>query len=483
MESRPGLEFEALFRYSREGIFMTRPNGEILSANPEACLMLGRSEEEILALGRVGIINTEDPRLRGLIEERSRNGVVRGELTFKRADGSLFPVDFTSSVFEFEPGDVRTVIFFRDVTERKEAEERLRISEEKYRKLFDNSLVGVFSTTLTGEILYVNKALAELLEYDDISELSLKNISSIYKNSYDRERFIEILRRDRVIREAENTLLTANKREVNVSVSVVFNGAGFDGFVVDNTQRNNLHNELKRKNIELDHLNQTKDRFFSIISHDLRTPFSPILGFSEILTDELDSLSKEEIREYALNIFKSAKNTYDLLDNLLIWANSHSGDIVLKMEMLNLKQLIDNEISIAAVTAGRKGVLIENKVDFESCVVADKNTLKTVVRNLISNAVKYSNSGEVVVVKSSINQGNMVVSVSDNGIGMDSDTLNALFSRRDVVSRPGTSKEAGTGLGLVLCKEFVELNNGSIWAESREGTGSKLSFSLPLCKG
>ena len=314
MESRPGHEFVALFRYSREGIFMTRPNGEILSANPEACLMLGRSEEEILVLGRDGVINTEDPRLRGLMEDRSRNGVVRGELTFKRADGSLFPVDFTSSVFEFEPGDIRTVIFFRDITERKEAEERLRISEEKYRKLFDNSLVGVFSTTLSGQILYINRALSELLEYDDINELASKNISSIYKNTIDRERFIEILLKDKVIRETENILITANQREVNVTVSVVYNGSGFDGFVVDNTIRNNLMNDLKRKNDELDHLNNTKDKFFSIISHDLRTPFSTIIGFSEILSDEIDSLSKDEIREYALNIFNSARNTFELLE-------------------------------------------------------------------------------------------------------------------------------------------------------------------------
>ena len=475
-------EYESLYKNIREGVFLTKPTGEILSANPEACRMLCMTEEEICQLGRGGVINPDDPNLPSLLAEREKNWMVRGELTFKRKDGLIFPVDFTSTVFDFEPGETRTVIYFRDTTERKQAEKELRQSEEKYRKLFDNSLVGVFSTTLSGEILYVNRALAELLEYDDINELSSKNISIIYKNISDRERFIEILRRDRVIREAENTLLTANKREVNVSVSVVFNGTGFDGFVVDNTLRNNLLNELKRKNFELDHLNQTKDKFFSIISHDLRTPFNTILGFSEILSDEVNDLSKDEIRVYALNILNSAKNTLELLDNLLLWSNSHSGDMVLKRETIKLKEIIGNIIALAEVTAGRKGVFIENMVDSELCVDADRNTLNTIIRNLISNAIKYSNSGGVVIIDTSVKGSEAVISVSDNGVGMDSDTLKALFSKRDVISRPGTLKEAGTGLGLVLCKEFVEMNGGSIWAESREDSGSKFFFTLPLCK-
>nr|MBP6365275.1 PAS domain-containing protein [Bacteroidales bacterium] len=124
--------YKGIYTSSGEGIFITRPNGDILSANPAACRLLERSEDDIISVGRNGVINTEDPRLPGMLKERAENGFVKGELTFKKRDGSLFPVDFTSNVFEFAPGDLRTVIIFRDISEQKKSEELLKASERKY---------------------------------------------------------------------------------------------------------------------------------------------------------------------------------------------------------------------------------------------------------------------------------------------------------------------------------------------------------------
>lgn len=472
-------EYESLYKNIREGVFLTKPTGEILSANPEACRMLGMTEEEICNLGRSGVINQDDPNLAALLAERERTGMIRGEITFKRRDGSIFPADFTSSVFDYAPGDKRTVVFFRDVTERKQAEEKLRKSEEKYRNLFDNSLVGVFATRMSGEVIYANKALASIFEYDTIEDLASENIILRYKFPEQREFFKSVLLRDGIIKEAENTIITAKNNEREVLVSVILEGDVLTGFVVDNTYRTTLMNELRQKNLELAHLNATKDKFFSIISHDLRGPCGTILGLSALLSEELETFSDKEIADYIRNINSAAKNTYALLDNLLIWSRSQSGDIKLNKQNVNLRNLVEEAVAIVSQSAVNKKISIENAVKAEVIVFADKNTLNTVVRNLISNSVKYTNEKGSVNISSVQKNGSVEIMVSDTGIGMSKETLKSLFNSAESVSSPGTANESGTGLGLILCKEFIEQNGGSIWAESKPGKGSTFYFRLP----
>lgn len=475
-------EYESLFNNIREGVFLTKPTGEILSANPEACRMLGMSELEICSLGRSGVINLDDPNLPALLAERERTGMIRAEITFKRKDGSIFPADITSSVFEYAPGDKRTVIFFRDVTERKLAEEKLRKSEEKYRNLFDNSLVGVFATKMSGEVIYVNKAIADIFEYDTPEDMASQNIVMRYKFPEQRELFKRILLKDGIIREAENTIVTAKNNEREVLVSVVLEGDTLTGFVVDNTYRTTLLNELRQKNSELAQLNATKDKLFSIISHDLRSPFGTILGLSEILSDELETLSKDEIAEYVKNIQLAAKNSYDLMDKLLVWARSQTGDIRLIKEQVNLKNLVNDAVGVLEHSANNKKISIKNVIGAEILALADNNTLNAVIRNLIANAIKYTKENGIIEISAEIKDGYAEVKVSDNGIGMNEYTLKNLFNRSEAVSRPGTANESGTGLGLILCKEFIEQNGGTLRAESKEGAGSVFIFTLPYLR-
>lgn len=475
-------EYESLYNNIREGVFLTKPTGEILSANPEACRMLGYTEAEICSLGRNDLLKLDDPNLPAMLAERERTGHIRGEVFFRRKDGSFFPADFTSSVFDYAPGDRRTVIFFRDVTYRKLAEDNLRKSEEKYRNLFDNSLVGVFATKMSGEVIYVNKALADIFEYENPEDLASQNIVLSYKYPEQREHFKRILQKDGIIREAENTIITARNNEREVLVSVVLEGDTLTGFVVDNTYRTTLLNELRQKNSELAQLNATKDKLFSIISHDLRSPFGTILGLSEILSDELETLSKDEIAEYVKNIQLAAKNSYDLMDKLLVWARSQTGDIRLIKEEVNLKSLVDDAVAVLEHSAHSKKISIKNMIGAEIVILADKNTLNTVVRNLIANAIKYTNETGIVEISAEIKDGHAEVKVSDNGIGMNEYTLKNLFNRSEAVSRPGTANESGTGLGLILCKEFIEQNGGTLRAESKEGAGSVFIFTLPYLR-
>lgn len=474
--------YKSIYTSSGEGIFLTRLNGDILSANPAACRLLERSEDDIISVGRNGVINTEDPRLPGMLKERAQNGFVKGELTFKKRDGSLFPVDFTSNVFEFAPGDFRTVIIFRDISEQKHSEELLKASEEKYRRLFDNAIIGVFVTSLEGNFLYVNRAFADIYETESIDSFINLSVAQIYTNPEMREQYIEQLRRDKYLKNIGNSIITFKNNIKDVIVSVIIDDDKLIGFVADNSERAALMNQLRSKNEKLLRLNRTKDRFFSIISHDLRTPFSSILGFSEILSSEITELSHDDIKDYANNIYLSSRSTYELLENLLIWARSHNGDIRMNITRVNISNVINEVASVMSQTARIKGITVINETDDNIFVCADMNSIKVVVRNLISNAIKYTSEGGLVKVSTQIIRDKVIVSVKDTGKGISEVVLSTLFSENDNISEPGTANETGTGLGLILCKEFIDLNRGEIWAQSSPGEGSTFSFALPLCR-
>jgi signal transduction histidine kinase/ligand-binding sensor domain-containing protein len=238
--------------------------------------------------------------------------------------------------------------------------------------------------------------------------------------------------------------------------------------------------KLAEANDELRKLNSSKDKFFSIIAHDLRGPFQNILGFSEMLSDnyaDMDDLQKKEIAE---NINISSKKVFHLLENLLKWAASQTNNISFTPEILNIKDIIDESVHILNDMASNKKIeIIFNKPEVEN-VFADSEMVKTVIRNLIGNALKFTLSGGTVEIGVTGKKHFAQISVKDNGIGMDKKYLQNLFSIENMESRPGTDNERGSGLGLILCKEFVEKNGGKLTVESSKGTGSKFSFTLPL---
>ncbi len=240
-----------------------------------------------------------------------------------------------------------------------------------------------------------------------------------------------------------------------------------------------LEQTVALKTAELKELNASKDKFFSIIAHDLKNPFNTILGFSEMLNEEIGEDRSSNIREYANLINVSAAQTLKLLENLLEWANSQRGKIPFNPEQLKVNELIDEEFLVLKEMANEKNIELSYYVPTQLTVLADKNMLKTVLRNLISNAIKFTYRNGKVEVKASIDKDMVEIAVSDNGIGMSESTKAELFKIDSNVSTPGTEDEKGTGLGLFLCKEFVEKHGGKIWAESQPGKGSVFLFILP----
>jgi PAS domain S-box-containing protein len=235
---------------------------------------------------------------------------------------------------------------------------------------------------------------------------------------------------------------------------------------------------LRVTNTELERLNKTKDKFFSIIAHDLRNPFNAIMGFSDMLRRDYHDMDDKQKLGLLDLINLSSESAFNLLDNLLQWARTQTDKIKFNPEYVVLSQVIKQATDLHGITAAKKEVVIEDVISSSTVVYADKNMIHTVIRNLISNAIKYSRKGGKVTLAAR-EAGDMVeVIIRDQGIGMNRENLGMLFRIDTYYSTPGTSGETGTGLGLIICKEFVEKNRGRIRAQSKEGEGTTISFTL-----
>lgn len=237
--------------------------------------------------------------------------------------------------------------------------------------------------------------------------------------------------------------------------------------------------QLEEKNRQLNDLNATKDKFFSIVAHDLKNPFNTLIGFTEMLVKKLVTMNQQEIDEMHEVIYNAALRGYTLLENLLEWSRTQTGKIKCNPERVSIYDMINDNILLHKANAKEKNIELYSKVEGGIYVLADAYMIKTVVRNLISNAIKFTKKGGVTVNADIVDK--MVnVRIMDTGIGIPEDYIDKLF-RIDVnYSTKGTSGETGTGLGLILCKEFVEKNKGEIWVNSEPGKGSEFGFSLPV---
>lgn len=237
--------------------------------------------------------------------------------------------------------------------------------------------------------------------------------------------------------------------------------------------------KIIQQNTELQQLNATKDKFFSIISHDLKGPLNSLTSFSGLLINYFDSLSKEEIQTLAKDLDKSLKNLFALLENLLEWSRSQTGAIEFKPEAFNLSELVQENIDLLNAQAHTKEITLHYANAQPITVMAHKNSVTTVIRNLISNAIKFTPKGGTITLSATKSNEEALISISDTGVGMSIEVIDKIFRIDAKHSTKGTADEKGTGLGLVLCKDFVEKNKGSIGVQSEEGKGSTFYFTLP----
>ena len=237
--------------------------------------------------------------------------------------------------------------------------------------------------------------------------------------------------------------------------------------------------EIKDNEMKLIELNATKDKFFSIIAHDLRTPFSSLLGFTKLLVEELPSMSQDQIQQIAVRMRKSATNLFSLLENLLEWSRMQQGLALFTPRTIPLPELVEAIITVASEQAKIKEIDLTSNIP-DLSVFADENMLQSVIRNLVSNAIKFTPKGGWVNVSVKTTCDNSVeFSVKDTGIGMIPSMVDDLFRIDFQTNRKGTEGEPSSGLGLIICKDFIKKHGGKIWVESEEGIGSTFLFTLP----
>lgn len=392
----------------------------------------------------------------------------------------------------FEGNSVGRVWSFHDISELKHVENELKKSEEKFRTFFEKSPIGIEIYDSSGFQTDSNNAALEIFgikEKDYSLGFNIFEGTSLSDDSKNKLRsgipidYTATFNFDKIRELKQYDTYRKGTAELHYAITPLRTNhdnyvQGYLFMVQDITSRVQAEKALKENESRLLKLNATKDKFFSIISHDLRGPFNGILGFSNILVSQVKEKDYAGIEEYAEIIQSSAYRAMNLLTNLLEWSNSQSGRMEFNPEHIEIVVLINEVTELLNDSAIQKSITIIKDLPHNAVFFADKAMLATIIRNLVSNSIKFTNPGGEVKISASLNKDILLVTIADNGIGLNQKKLNDIFRIDKNTSTKGTLNEYGTGLGLILCKEFVEKHNGKIWVESEPEKGSTFYFTL-----
>lgn len=383
----------------------------------------------------------------------------------------------------------------RDISDKKRAEELLRVSEKRYHELFENALQPMFQTTPSGQLITANPALLRLLGYSSVEELSKINLADLYVNPEDRQHLGEMLREKGYAKNIELRLRRKDGKVVTVleHSRAIRDDRGrvvmYEGILEDITLRKS-HEETLRQYVEvlsqsekkLRELNAQKDKLFSVLSHDLRSPFASILGFCDILLEEDATLSPEERKEFLTYIKESAQSQLALVNKLLEWSKMESNRIRVEMRELDVSEIVARSIVSHLGLARQKHITLHSALPPKTIVMGDGQLVMEAFNNLISNALKFTpEGGEVKIELEDETVDRVTVSVRDTGVGIPPDDMRKLFRVEEKYTRQGLKGERGTGLGLPMVAEIMEKVGGSVWCESEpdKGTCFYLTFTKP----
>jgi PAS domain S-box-containing protein len=481
--------FRSLYENSTIGLYRTTQDGKIILANPTLVKILGYNSFEELTnrnLEQEGFESTYDRKL--FIEQIEKKRYVYGaETAWIRKDGTT--VYLRESSKAILDSDGKTLYYdgtVEDITERKLAEKALSITEEKFRRIVENSLSGMYFYFLdqNDRLIFngANPAADKImgLSHEPLMGKSIEEAFPNLANTGIPAQFRSIAKGEL---EAQEFEISYQEGEISGFYSVQVFQTESNTITVhftDISERKKTEILLKQQATELQKINITKDKFFSIIAHDLKSPFNAIIGFTDLLLTNFNHLDEATLLKGIRTIESASSQAYKLLENLLLWAQNQTGRGQYNPEKLNLNRQIRESIHYIESTALNKGIRIINNIKTDYHIFADKNMIDTILRNLVSNAIKFSYSGSNIVISAIELDGEVNVSVSDNGTGIAPGKLTAIFEIDKRTNTVGTENEQGTGFGLVLCKDFIDRQGGNIWVESTLGKGSTFTFSFPL---
>lgn len=371
-----------------------------------------------------------------------------------------------------------------DISALKQRETSLRAANSYNRSLFETAIDPIFIVDINSKITDVNTS-AELVTGISRDKLLGTNLQTYFTEPDRAESYMQSVFRNGMLTDFELNLTHVNGSASSMvcNASLFTNDAGkvlgLMATARDITERKRFISALRDSENRLRDLNTTKDKFFSIIAHDLKNPLASFASITEMLFKSFDVLRSDEKKEMIQNINFSAKKLSELLENLLTWSRSQTGRIQFTPDFINLKYVSDNTISFLKINSDKKNITLRNDIPDSVEVYADTNMISTVIRNIVSNAIKFTPEGGLISISAELAERLVTVTIEDNGVGIDPDGVQKIFRIDESYSTPGTANESGTGLGLILCKEFIEKHKGTIWVESTKGEGSRFRFTLP----
>lgn len=371
-------------------------------------------------------------------------------------------------------------------------EMNLAESEERFKLLLNSAGEAIYGLDINGNCTYCNQTCINQLGFKSAEDLLGRNMHNLIHHKHNDGTHYDV--HDCAIFKA---FQTGQKAHFDDEVLWRADGSSFPveywsypqirngeiiGAVVtflDITERIKILDSLMQSELQLRELVATKDKFFSIIAHDLKTPFSSILGFSDLMIEKVKNKDYDVVEKYAEIIQTSANRADALLTNLLEWSRAQLGRMEYNPEHVDLCELFKDSVNMISDFAQQKSVTLSTDLPKFALAYIDKTMINSVLRNLITNAIKFSFPGGVVNIILNADKKDFIISVKDNGVGIKAEDVNKLFRIDESITTKGTLNETGTGLGLILCKEFVEKNNGKIWLQSEPGKGSVFTFTLP----
>jgi len=416
-----------------------------------------------------------------------------GEFLNKKKNGNLFWEKASIAPIKNEQGEITHFIkVAEDITHRKEMEQTLAKTEKQLRMLSQavkQSSSSIIITRMDGTIEYVNPSFTQITGYE-YNEVVGKNLS-IFKPE-DRPtaeyRIIwdSLLKGDVLRGEFCNVKKNNEQYWVLSSMSPIYDEEGKISHYVmineDITSRKEAESALRISEESLREANATKDKLFSLIGHDLRNAFNIILVGTQVMLDKNNQFDRDKLFDYIRRLHQTSQNTYDLLQNLLTWAQMQMNQIHFNPKEINLRSLGDTTIGLFEEGAREKNIVMYNAIEDNLFAYADREMIDVVIRNLVNNALKFTNSGGTIQILGEQKNHHVTITIADTGMGIDPEHRESIFLIESTYQQRGTSGETGTGMGLPLCREFVEKNNGKIWVESAKDRGSDFKFTLPLKK-
>ena len=488
------MKFREMARLMPQIIFETDTIGRLTYANKQAHNILGYPEDfQILGLSSLDFYIPEDRKRAVENIQRKLQGQAEGnnEYTMIRKDGSLIDVLVFSNPITKDNKVIGLRGVIVDITQRKMSEELLRESERKYRLLAENSSDVIWTLDNEFRFTYISPSIYSLRGYtpeeamresigDTMPPHSLKIVQDAIAKGHELDEDSRFLP---VQVEIEQYHKNGGLVWVGISVQIMLNEKGEQigliGISRDITQRKQAEEALRKNEYLLRELNAQKDKFFTIISHDLKSPFNAIYALSQHLVDQMQEKDYEGVEQYASFIEESSKRAMNLLTNLFEWSQAQSGRMAFEPEPFELVEFIEENSRLYEDIAREKSVKVIGRLPNRLLVHADKHMVSTIIRNLITNAIKFSHPGSEVIIAAERGHKEVTVLIKDNGVGIPNERLKKLFRIDETESTKGTANEKGTGLGLIICKEFVDKHGGRIWVESQLGKGTTFYFTLP----